>query len=106
MLLWSKVGCVLSDIAWSIKKTHPCNIQRFFSDVKIENFIRKKKKKKIFFHIFDQNIDYGYTLEPPRRSGSNEYPQFMFWIKNKKVNPCIPQFCYIKVGFEGIYNLS
>ena len=34
--------------------------------------------------IFAQNIDCGYTLEPPRRGGSNEYPQSMFWSKNKK----------------------
>ena len=29
----------------------------------------------------------------------------MFWSKNKKkqVYPCIPQFCYIKVGFKGVY---
>ena len=26
-----------------------------------------------------QNIDWGYSLEPPRRGGSNEYPQSMFW---------------------------
>ena len=44
------------------------------------------------FLIFAQNIDCGYTLEPPRRGGSNEHPQSMFWIKNKKsryapVNP-------------------
>ena len=25
-----------------------------------------------------KNIDCGYSLEPPRRSGSNEYPQSMF----------------------------
>ena len=25
------------------------------------------------FHIAAQNIDCGYTLEPPRRRGSNEY---------------------------------
>ena len=25
-----------------------------------------------------QNIDCGYSLEPPRRGGSNEYPQSMF----------------------------
>ena len=37
-----------------------------------------------FFIIFAQNIDCGYTLEPPRRGGSNEYPQSMFWGKNKK----------------------
>ena len=36
------------------------------------------------FNTFAQNIDCGYTLEPPRRGGSNEYPQSMFWSKNKK----------------------
>ena len=30
------------------------------------------------FLISDQNIDCGYSLEPPRRGGSNEYPQSMF----------------------------
>ena len=44
------------------------------------------------FLIFAQNISCGYTLEPPHRGGSNEYPQSMFWSKNKKtmytrVNP-------------------
>ena len=35
---------------------------------------------KIFdiFNISAQNIDCGYSLEPPRRGGSNEYPQSMF----------------------------
>ena len=33
--------------------------------------------------IFAQNTDCWYTLEPPRRDGSNEYPQSMFWSKNK-----------------------
>ena len=59
---------------------HGCkndNFQMFFS---------------IIFLIFAQNIDWGYTLEPPQRGGSNEYPQSMFWSKNKKnmytlVNP-------------------
>ena len=32
----------------------------------------------IIFHISAQNIDCGYSLEPPRRVGSNEYPQSMF----------------------------
>ena len=31
----------------------------------------------IIFHISAQSIDYGYSLEPPRRGGSNEYPQSM-----------------------------
>ena len=30
------------------------------------------------FHISAQNIDCGYSLERPRRGGSNEYPQSMF----------------------------
>ena len=50
-----------------------------------------KNKKKI---IFAQNIECGYTLEPPRRGGSNEYPQSMFWSKNKKnrYTPPYPTF--------------
>ena len=58
----------------------------------------------IFFHIFAQNIDCGYSLEPPRRGGSNEYPQSMFMRRNKKNNvyPYKPQFYYIKVGFKGV----
>ena len=28
----------------------------------------------IIFLISAQNIDYGYSLEPPQRGGSNEYP--------------------------------
>ena len=35
--------------------------------------------KKDIFHIPAQNIDCGYSLEPPRRGGSNEYPQSMFF---------------------------
>ena len=31
-----------------------------------------------------KNIDCGYSLEPPRRGGSNEYPQSMFLSRNKK----------------------
>ena len=32
----------------------------------------------IIFLISAQNIDCGYSLEPPRRGGSNEYQQSMF----------------------------
>ena len=32
----------------------------------------------IIFLILAQNRDCGYTLEPPLRGGSNEYPQSMF----------------------------
>ena len=33
---------------------------------------------KHYFYYFAKNIDCGYPLEPPRRGGSNEYPQTMF----------------------------
>ena len=32
----------------------------------------------IIFLISAQNIDWGYSLEPPRRGGTKEYPQSMF----------------------------
>ena len=74
----------------------------------IENLTSKTwkfsdNKTVIFFHISAQNIDCGYSLEPPRRGGSNEYPQSMFLGRNKKNNvyPCKPQFYYIKFGFKG-----
>ena len=66
-----------------------------------------KKKSDInsdISHTSGQNIDCGYSLEPPRRGGSNEYPQSMFLDRNKKNNvyPCKPLFYYIKVGFKGV----
>ena len=55
----------------------------------IENFTTKKWKcsDKNFYilHISDQNIDCGYSLEPPRRDGSNEYPRSMFWAEIRKI---------------------
>ena len=59
-----------------------------FLALKIENC-----QLKIFdiFLIFAQNIDCGYTLEPPRRGGSNEYPHSMFWSKNR-YTPAYPSF--------------
>ena len=74
-----------------IRKTCPCNKQIFFCDLKIENF---QLKNFDIFLIFAQNIDCGYTLEPPQRGGSNKYPQSMFWSKNKKnrYTPAYPSF--------------
>ena len=74
-----------------------------------ENFTTKNgkfsdQKSDFFFHMSTQNIDCEYSLEPPRRGSSNEYPQSMFLSRNKKNNvyPCKPQFYYIKVGFNGV----
>ena len=56
----------------------------------IENFKTKKKKENFrikdsdIFQIYAQNIDCGYSLEPPRWGGSNEYPQSMFLAKQEQ----------------------
>ena len=57
-----------------------------------------------FFFITAQNIDCGYSLEPPRRGGSNEYQQIYVLSRNKKNNiyPCNPQILLYKVGFKGV----
>ena len=57
-------GCLLDGIVSSHYENTPMPYTEIFSPVKIENF-----QCKIFdiFLIFAQNIDCGYTLEPPRR---------------------------------------
>ena len=51
----------------------------------------------INFLISAQNIDCGYSLEPPRRGGSNEYPQSMFWAEIRKIS----EFFIWKYSFLG-----
>ena len=77
---------------WNILKISPQKTESF--QIKI----------LILFHNSAQSIAYGYLLDPPRRGGSNEYPQSMFLSRNKKNNvyPCKPQFYYIKVEFKGV----
>ena len=53
----------------------PMQYIEIFKIVKNENFQWKHFDIAL---IFAQNIDCGYTLEPPRRGGSNEYPQSIF----------------------------
>ena len=58
----------------------PIQIYRNFHLQKAENF---QIKHSDIFQISDQNIDCGYSLEPFRRGGSNEYPQSMFLSRYK-----------------------
>ena len=74
----------------------PMQYTEILKVVKKENF---QQKKFDIFLIFAQNIDCWYTLEPPRGGGSNEYPQSMFWSKNKK-NRYTPVLLY-KSGVQG-----
>ena len=76
----------------------------------IENFTSKilnffQIKNSVIFHISTQNIDCGYSLEPPRRGGSNEYPQSMFWAEIRKImyTPVNPGLLY-KSGVQGGQN--
>ena len=52
-------------------------------------------KNSDIFHISTQSLDCGYSLEPSRRGGSNEYPQSMFLSRNKNkkmYTPVNPSF--------------
>ena len=69
----------------------PMQYTAIFHGCKNDNF---QMKINDIFLIFAQNIDRGYTLEPPQQGGSNEYPQSMFLSKNKKImyTPVNPSF--------------
>ena len=64
---------------YNITKTRPHAIYRDFKRRKKLQFSVEKKK----ILIFAQNIDYGYSLEPPHSR--------------------IPQFCYLKMELKGVY---
>ena len=57
---------------------------RKHADSNILKILQPKKKGKFsdknsdIFHISAQNINRGYSLEPPRRGGSNEYHNLCF----------------------------
>ena len=57
-----------------IKKTCLYN----FDPLKPHFYIIKLGLQYTIFLLLLKNIDCGYTLEPPRRGGSNEYRQSMF----------------------------
>ena len=59
----------------------------------------------IIFLISAQNIDCGYSLEPPRRGGSNEYPQSMFCAEIRKISEFLPEnFQFLVVKFSVYLN--
>ena len=53
-------------------------------------------KNSCSFHIFAEDINCGYVLEPPRRGGFNECPQSMFLSRNTKIN--LQFYCIKKSG--------
>ena len=93
------MGCKGVKIILNIKhyENTPIQIYKKNSSPKTENF---QIKNSDIFHISAQNIDYGYSLEPPRRGGSTEYQQSMFLSRNKKIN-VNPSFSVYKWGLRG-----
>ena len=73
---------IFTAILLSLRKHAYSNILKI-SPPKTECF---QIKILIFFHTSAQNIDCGYSLEPPCEGGSNEYPQSMFLNRNTKNN--------------------
>ena len=69
----------------------PIQIYRKFHLQKLKIF---QIKNSDIFHIVAQNIDCGYSLEPPRRGGSNKYPQSMCLAEIRKImyTPVNPSF--------------
>ena len=81
ILFWSlqiKVGHYKNTPIWINRKFH----------------LQKLKKKLWYLSYFCSKHRFVYSLEPPRRGGSNEYTQSMFLIGNKKkyVTPVNPSF--------------
>ena len=75
----------MSEGAFSHVEAHicrPCHYENTPMQICRKFHLQKLK----IFHISAQNLDCGYSLEPPRQGGSNEYPQFMFLSRNKKNN--------------------
>ena len=100
--MYLKLALILIEnlVQHTLRKHAYSNILKIWPP-KIENF---QIKNSDICPISAWNIDCGYSLEPPRRGGSNEYPQSMFSSKNKENNvyPSKPQFYYTKVGFKGV----
>ena len=50
------------------------------------------QKVFIVFLFLNKNICCGYSLEVPLRGTSNEYPQHMFLLRNKKIYVDTPSY--------------
>ena len=89
-LIWVFVGRL-----YHITKTYLYN----FDPLKPHFYIVKLRFTGVYiiFFISAQNIDCGYSLEPPWRGGSNEYPQSIFWAEIWKIS----EFFIWKFSFFG-----
>ena len=74
----------------TLRKQAYSNVQKILTP-KNETF---QIKNFDIFHIFAQNIDCGYSLEPPWWGGSNKYHKVWFWAERRKImyTPVNPNF--------------
>ena len=65
-------------------KTCPCNVY----PLEPHFYIAKLGYPGVYLYFLFllKNIDCGYSLEPPRRGGSNVYPQSMFLAKIRNIS--------------------
>ena len=76
-----------------VKQKYFLSLKSFTIEIAYSNILKILRKKKLkfsdknsdIFHISAKNIDYGYSLEPHRRAGSNGCPQAMLLSRNKKI---------------------
>ena len=72
--MYNRSGLAFGKYLLTLRKHAYSNILKILPP-KNEHF---QIKNSNIFHIPAQNIECGYSLEPPRRGGSNEYPQSVF----------------------------
>ena len=75
LTMWRGIAQIIS-----LRKHAYSNILKNLQPKKKENF---QIKNSDIFDILAQNIDFGYSLEPSRWGGSNEYTQSMFFFFSK-----------------------
>ena len=77
-LITSEPVCVLRCTFFSLVRFYP--LKSYFYIVKLSLQVYT-----LFVLLLLKNLDCGYSLEPPRRCNSNEYPQSMFWAEIWKI---------------------
>ena len=78
------------------KLAHVVNIEFFFQLLNLKISLEKFD----IFNVFVQNIDCGYSLEPPRRSGSNVPTISCFGSKIREIG--IPMYTPVLLYKSGV----
>ena len=80
----------LNFFEWELVSNHLCTQEIFCLQlVTIANSLYHKNFERKSVNIFFNNsfkICFGHSKEPSHLDGSFEYPQHMFWLRNKKFN--------------------